>query len=316
MAQSHRGLPPPAAMALPSASSSSSIGPIPPHLWQNSEETVRSLLQIKTEEQRYATEQERTKQEELRFRTRETELRTRETELTMLREALQGGVPGHVVAMIFASSNRISDSISIQDYSATEYQQQSRAPPPPAPALRREPRLIGPAVHNSAPVPPQSMPPPVVGPTWDAHQPGYSSYAARGSTNRSSQSGPSGQSGQPQPPPPLKARRIGQHYLGSIQMRFKARNPAKCQAQHRSSIRLQCRIQLPSLHQGLRRRWSQDPHLFTSIIGNLQALKLGANPQGSEQAHRQGSSDLLSLITHRHPTCLVRRSQVRPSGEK
>ncbi|KAF8455267.1 hypothetical protein BDZ91DRAFT_767763 [Kalaharituber pfeilii] len=161
MTQPHRGLPPPVAMTLPSTSQTSSIGPIPPHIWQSSsEETVRSLLQIRTEEERHASEQQRTKQEELR-------LETRRTELSMLREALQSGMPSPLVALMFAGTGNLRGvgTEIIQGYIA-DLQHQHLAGPGP-------------------------------GTSWD-HQSGFSTYGARGSSSRSSQSGPS----QPGAPPP------------------------------------------------------------------------------------------------------------------
>ncbi|KAF8421448.1 hypothetical protein EV426DRAFT_200311 [Tirmania nivea] len=193
MAQPHRGLPPPAAMTLPTAPPSSSVGPIPSHLWQNSDDTVRSLLNVKAQELQHAAEQERTKQEEIKLRRREAELRIRETELSVIREAIQGGMTGPSLGMIFGQNSRVTEIGNDWDY-----RPQSRAPPP-TPELRRETRLIGPAVHSSAPHPPQAMPPPAPGPSWDTHQPGFSSYhAGRGGSNRSSQSAQS----QPAPQPP------------------------------------------------------------------------------------------------------------------
>ena len=193
MAQPHRGLPPPAAMTLPTSSSPSSA--FPPHLWQtNSEETLRELIQVSAEHARQKTEAERTKQEELR-------LQTRQTELSILREAIQAGMTGPDVAVLFVSSRGLA-SDWVHDYLA-DFRQQQRAPPPPPsdarPELRRETRLIG-QVHSSAPHHSQPMGPPATGPAWETHQPGFSGYhAPRGSTGRSSQSGQP-QSGPPPPP--------------------------------------------------------------------------------------------------------------------
>ena len=106
MSQSHRGLPPPAAMALPEPGRSQSLMtqtagpsqgqmPAPPSQWQGAEESMRNWLVAKAEEERRRQEEERTRQETLR-------LEQRKIEQSMLRDSMKGGVPPHLVPIIFA----------------------------------------------------------------------------------------------------------------------------------------------------------------------------------------------------------------------
>ncbi|EGY22475.1 uncharacterized protein VDAG_03913 [Verticillium dahliae VdLs.17] len=129
MSAPHRGLPMPAAMTLPPQQShaSSASGPPPPPLppasqpglsssisslsahaqhhlgqlpgpppqWQGAEESMRSWLTAKAEEDRRKQEEERTKQESLR-------LEQRRIEADMLRTSLQGGIPPPIVPLVFA----------------------------------------------------------------------------------------------------------------------------------------------------------------------------------------------------------------------
>ncbi|KAM0335158.1 hypothetical protein ACHAQA_000199 [Verticillium albo-atrum] len=127
MSAPHRGLPMPAAMTLPPQQShTSASGPPPPpppppvsqpgvsssipsahahhHLgqlpgpppqWQGAEESMRSWLTAKAEEDRRKQEEERTKQESLR-------LEQRRIEADMLRTSLQGGIPPPIVPLVFA----------------------------------------------------------------------------------------------------------------------------------------------------------------------------------------------------------------------
>ncbi|KAL2755147.1 hypothetical protein ACRALDRAFT_2035793 [Sodiomyces alcalophilus JCM 7366] len=117
-----RGLPPPAAMALPPHQShaggtasqqppppgqssgvqapithSHALGqlPGPPPQWQDAEDSMRSWLAAKSEEERRRQEEERTKQESLR-------LEQRRIEADMLRTSLQGGIPPAIVPLVFA----------------------------------------------------------------------------------------------------------------------------------------------------------------------------------------------------------------------
>ncbi|KAK2064589.1 hypothetical protein LY76DRAFT_631845 [Colletotrichum caudatum] len=120
MSAHHRGLPPPAAMNLPQPSHSSSapppppppapqsIGqapstyshnmgqlPGPPPQWHGAEESMRSWLAAKTEEERRRQEEEKTRQESLR-------LEQRRIEADMLRTSLNGGIPPPIVPLVFA----------------------------------------------------------------------------------------------------------------------------------------------------------------------------------------------------------------------
>ncbi|KAK6226192.1 hypothetical protein QIS74_02239 [Colletotrichum tabaci] len=121
MSAHHRGLPPPAAMTLPQPSHSSSAPPPPPppapqsigqappsthnHVmgqlpgpppqWHGAEESMRSWLAAKTEEERRRQEEEKTRQESLR-------LEQRRIEADMLRTSLNGGIPPPIVPLVFA----------------------------------------------------------------------------------------------------------------------------------------------------------------------------------------------------------------------
>ncbi|KAK7709511.1 hypothetical protein SLS57_008715 [Botryosphaeria dothidea] len=76
---------------------SQSLGqmPAPPQQWQGAEESMRNWLSAKAEEDKRKQEEEKTRQETLR-------LEQRKIEQAMLRESMQGGVPPHLVPMIFA----------------------------------------------------------------------------------------------------------------------------------------------------------------------------------------------------------------------
>ncbi|KZL66046.1 hypothetical protein CI238_06239 [Colletotrichum incanum] len=121
MSAHHRGLPPPAAMTLPPQPSHSSSAPPPPpppapqsigqapsihsHAmgqlpgpppqWHGAEESMRSWLAAKTEEERRRQEEEKTRQESLR-------LEQRRIEADMLRTSLNGGIPPPIVPLVFA----------------------------------------------------------------------------------------------------------------------------------------------------------------------------------------------------------------------
>lgn len=101
----HRGLPPPIGMSLPlpnerpstSVQQQQSLGhlPAPPQQWAGQDESMRSWLHAKAEEDRRRQEEERTKQENLK-------LDQRKIEHDILTESLRGGVPAHMVPLIFA----------------------------------------------------------------------------------------------------------------------------------------------------------------------------------------------------------------------
>ncbi|EMD92998.1 hypothetical protein COCC4DRAFT_196853 [Bipolaris maydis ATCC 48331] len=151
MSTPHRGLPPPSAMTLPDPARgpppiSSSLGQLPPapSQWQGAEDGMKNWLATKAEEERRKQEEEKTRQETLR-------LEQRKVEQSMLRESMQGGVPPHLVPIIFAGIGGGSlANISaewIQQYTsqvqAAHQQAQAQAQPQLSPDLRRDPRMIG-----------------------------------------------------------------------------------------------------------------------------------------------------------------------------
>ncbi|KAL4879694.1 hypothetical protein BJY04DRAFT_193430 [Aspergillus karnatakaensis] len=106
MDSSRGGLPRPSALTLPppdvgfAAPSSTTTAttqqlPPPPSQWQNSDDAMHHWLRAKTEEDRRKQEEEKTRQETLR-------LEQRRVEQSMLRDSLRGGVPPHIIPLIFA----------------------------------------------------------------------------------------------------------------------------------------------------------------------------------------------------------------------
>jgi len=69
-----------------------------PQTWQGSDESLRSYLLARTEEERKHSEEERTKQEAYRYETRKVEL-------DLLKEALRGGVHPSLVPVLFAGGS-------------------------------------------------------------------------------------------------------------------------------------------------------------------------------------------------------------------
>ncbi|KAJ8109581.1 hypothetical protein OPT61_g7353 [Boeremia exigua] len=158
MSTSHRGLPPPSAMTLPdpgrgpppiqSSIGSSSLGALPPapSQWQGSEDGMKNWLAAKAEEEKRKQEEEKTRQENLK-------LEQRKIEHSMLRESMQGGIPPHLVPIIFAGiggGNLANISAEwIQQYTAQvqaaqqQAQAQAQAQAQLSPELRRETRLLG-----------------------------------------------------------------------------------------------------------------------------------------------------------------------------
>ncbi|CAA9959226.1 hypothetical protein PTMSG1_02742 [Pyrenophora teres f. maculata] len=153
MSTPHRGLPPPSAMTLPDPARagpppmSSSLGQLPPAppQWQGAEDGMKNWLAAKAEEERRKQEEEKTRQETLR-------LEQRKVEQSMLRESMQGGIPPHLVPMIFASiggGNLANVSAEwIQQYAsqvqAAHHHVHAQAQAAQlSPDLRRDPRLIG-----------------------------------------------------------------------------------------------------------------------------------------------------------------------------
>jgi hypothetical protein len=158
MSTPHRGLPPPAAMTLPdpnrgqtsSLSQSFNQMPAPPAQWQGAEESMRNWLLAKVEEDKRKQEEEKTKQETIR-------LDQRRIEQSMLRESLSGGIPQHLIPMIFAGisgGSLTNASIEWLQHYMAQLQAQTQQPPPPghppqaSPDLRREARMINPLQSN------------------------------------------------------------------------------------------------------------------------------------------------------------------------
>jgi hypothetical protein len=151
MSTPHRGLPPPSAMTLPDPGRGQSSMPTPlgalppaPSQWQGAEDSMKNWLAAKTEEERRKQEEERTRQESLK-------LEQRKIEQSMLRESIQGGVPPHLVPIIFAGiggGNLANLSAEwIQQYTATvqaaHQQVQIQAQSQTSPDMRRDSRMIG-----------------------------------------------------------------------------------------------------------------------------------------------------------------------------
>ncbi|KAJ9667797.1 hypothetical protein H2201_001983 [Coniosporium apollinis] len=117
--------------------------PAPPSQWQGAEESMRNWLMAKAEEEKRKQEEERTRQEGLR-------LEQRKIEQTMLRDSMSGGVPPHLVPMIFAGiggGNLANISIDwLQQYAAqlqAAQQQQVIVQSQSSPDSRRDQRMIG-----------------------------------------------------------------------------------------------------------------------------------------------------------------------------
>ncbi|KAI8931391.1 hypothetical protein NX059_011723 [Plenodomus lindquistii] len=170
MGTPHRGLPPPSAMTLPDPGRgpppmSSGLGQLPPApQWQGAEDGMKNWLAAKTEEERRKQEEEKTRQESLK-------LEQRKVEQAMLRESMQGGIPPHLVPIIFAGiggGNLANISAEwIQQYTAqvqaAHQQTQIQAQAQHSPDHRRDPRMISqqPAtIYTGQPQTPQTILPP------------------------------------------------------------------------------------------------------------------------------------------------------------
>ncbi|RMZ80118.1 hypothetical protein DV737_g3161, partial [Chaetothyriales sp. CBS 132003] len=162
MNSSHRGLPLPAGLNLPPPERGSStipplgVLPAPPSGWAGQDDSMRSWLHAKAEEDRRKQEEEKTRQEGLRLDQRRIEER-------MLRDSLAGGIPPPMVPLIFAGfaggnlpSHTLEwaqqDSRVIQ--STTYNHPPSQANPPPASAQHPRPLtasggLSGPSISLS-----------------------------------------------------------------------------------------------------------------------------------------------------------------------
>ncbi|KAL6711599.1 hypothetical protein ACN47E_004533 [Coniothyrium glycines] len=171
MSTPHRGLPPPSAMTLPDPGRgppplSTGLGSLPPapSQWQGAEEGMKNWLAAKAEEERRKQEEEKTRQESLK-------LEQRKVEQSMLRESMQGGIPPHLVPIIFAGiggGNLANISAEwIQQYTAqvqiAQQQAQAQVQAQLSPDQRRDPRLISqpqPALYVGQQQGPQTILPP------------------------------------------------------------------------------------------------------------------------------------------------------------
>ena len=214
MSTPHRGLPPPSVMerSLPlpdraQAPSSFALATLPgalpaaPPGWQGHDESMRSWLSAKSEEDRRRQEEEKTRQEDLR-------LQQRRIEQNMLQESLRGHIPPHLIPVIFASiggsnianlgvdyaqqymaslqlnqqQQQIQQQAQIQQHAQQQQQQQQvhqqlQAAPQsqPSPEQRRDTRMItGP---NPNPYGAQQMQPPAQSAPAQQSQPA-SSYTS------------------------------------------------------------------------------------------------------------------------------------------
>ncbi|KAF1985851.1 hypothetical protein K402DRAFT_432146 [Aulographum hederae CBS 113979] len=193
MSNPHRGLPPPSAITLPDpgrgppTSLGPSLGqmPAPPTQWQGAEDSMRNWLAAKAEEDKRRQEEEKTRQESLR-------LEQRKIEQAMLRDSMQGGIPPHLVPMIFAGiggANLANVSAEwLQGYAAQlQAAQQQQIPLQPqtqhSPESRRETRMISqPAGYVAPQVVPQGVPAgsPIPGQPMSAQPQPSSAYPAYG----------------------------------------------------------------------------------------------------------------------------------------
>ncbi|KAL9576955.1 MAG: hypothetical protein Q9212_006693 [Teloschistes hypoglaucus] len=183
MGTPHRGLPPPSAMTLPNpergpSSAAMSIGPLPraPESWNGAEESMRSWLAAKTEEEKRKAEEQRTQQATLM-------LEQRKIEQSILHESLQGGIPPYMVPMVFAGlaggpvaqsalewTQQAVATISLQQQAQLQQQQQQaqqqsqQHPQPNQPSAQTAPdqrRMItGPQPNPYGPQPGQQVPAP------------------------------------------------------------------------------------------------------------------------------------------------------------
>ena len=205
MSTPHRGLPPPSAMTAamtlpdpgrpPQLTQMPGAMPPPPPSWLGQEESMRSYLAAKAEEEKRKTEEEKTRQESYR-------LEQRKIEQTMLRESLNSGVPPAMVPMIYAGiggSNLAHVSVDwLQQYFQQLQSVQQQLQQQPSPELRRETRLIG---QGSAQYVSHAQPQQVV-PSQPTEQP---QQLAPLQTTFSAYQGP------PTRPPPTSAPRSATH---------------------------------------------------------------------------------------------------------
>ncbi|RMD44429.1 hypothetical protein DV735_g713, partial [Chaetothyriales sp. CBS 134920] len=178
MSSSHRGLPLPAGLNLPPPERGSSaipplaVLPAPPSGWAGQDDSMRSWLHAKAEEDRRKQEEEKTRQEGLRLDQRRIEER-------MLRDSLAGGIPPPMVPLIFAGfaggslpahtlewAQQYMTGLSlqnqqhqqqiqqhqqqIQNHQQHQHQQQASQV---SPDLRRDSRIIQASGYSHAPAP-------------------------------------------------------------------------------------------------------------------------------------------------------------------
>ncbi|KAK0651250.1 hypothetical protein B0T16DRAFT_321704 [Cercophora newfieldiana] len=196
MSASHRSLPPPVAMTSvqpppgsgpssqpppvgqapppPPASQLQSYGQLPPAPpWQH-EESMRTWLLAKTEEEKRKQEEEKTRQESFR-------LEQRRMEHDILRTSLAGGIPPPMVPVVFAGmGGGVLPQAALewmQQYFAQSQQQQQQHPPalmPPGPIMpehqRRDSQSQAYPHYSSSGVP--STPGSAQGPPYSSAYPG------------------------------------------------------------------------------------------------------------------------------------------------
>ncbi|KFY40994.1 hypothetical protein V495_05113, partial [Pseudogymnoascus sp. VKM F-4514 (FW-929)] len=136
--------------------------PAPPQQWHGAEDSMRTWLQAKAEEDKRRQEEEKTAQESLR-------LEQRRIEHDILRTSLSGGIPPHLIPLVFAGMGGGSlPSAGLewaQRYVAQEQPQLQQLAPqqqlnnplaaaqPASPMLRREDRQISHPYGHSHPAP-------------------------------------------------------------------------------------------------------------------------------------------------------------------
>mgnify|MGYP001563086695 CR=1 FL=1 len=167
-------LPPLAALSLPPSQSQPAQPPssqplnqlpAPPQQWHGAEDSMRTWLQAKAEENKRCQEEERTAQDSLR-------LEQRRIEHDIIRTSLSGGIPPHLIPLVFAGMGGGSlPSAGLewaQRYVAQEQQQlQQQLPPPqqqlahplaaaqlsPTMRMRKDRQISHPYGHSTHPAP-------------------------------------------------------------------------------------------------------------------------------------------------------------------
>ncbi|KAG8629121.1 hypothetical protein KVT40_002986 [Elsinoe batatas] len=210
MSTSHRGLPPPSAMALPEPNrpqqqpqpppqpppppppsslqqqqQQPQLGsmPAPPSQWSGGEESMRHWLSTKAEEERTKQEEERRRQEEERTRQESFRLEQRLVEQSMLRESMKGGVPPHMIPVIFAGMggpNLINASVDMLHQYASQLQasQQQMQALELGPEQPRDTRVNPPQPSYQTPQQPGTNAPAQPPPPLAQHQTTFSAYGS------------------------------------------------------------------------------------------------------------------------------------------